>query len=121
MKWGWEYEPQGYHLEGAGNYLPDFRLRLMTSREPFWFEVKGPHRRGKTDPRWAALAAQTDSVMVVATGMHVTGDDCDNAHTATAYSPNGTVAEMPLLWQRTVPRDAWDAASSARFEFGETG
>jgi hypothetical protein len=119
MKWGWEYEPQGFKLP-SGNYLPDFRLRIQTSHEPFWFEVK-PGNNKRDDPRWPELAVASDMVMVVARGMHRTGDNCATAHGALAYSPSGATALMDLLWQRTVPADVWDTASSARFEFGEIG
>ena len=33
----WDYEPEGYHLEGVGYYLPDFRL--LDRR--LWLEIKG--------------------------------------------------------------------------------
>lgn len=119
MEWAWEYEPQGFTLPG-GNYLPDFRLKIAGTREAFWFEVK-PGNQEKEDPRWAELAAASDMVMVVARGMHRSGDNCSTAHGATAYNPGGTVASMDLLWQRAVPKNVWDLASSARFEFGEMG
>lgn len=120
MEWAWEYEPQGFATT-AGNYLPDFRLTVTGAPAPVWFEVKGGDKQGLDDPRWLALAAGTGLIVVVAAGMHRTGDNCATAHGATAYSPSGTTASLGLLWQRVVPADVWATASSARFEFGEAG
>lgn len=117
MNWGWEYEPQGFKLP-SGNYLPDFRL--TSGAEPMWFEVKPPNQKG-TDARWPELATGSGMVVLVARGMHRTGDQCGRAHGAEAFSPAGATATLPLLWQKTVPEQVWDVASSARFEFGETG
>lgn len=115
LNWPWEYETQGFVLPG-GNYLPDFRV-LRPGGEPVWFEVK-PSSDTRDDPRWPELAAMTGDLVIVARGMHRTGDDCASQHSADVYTP-GTVARGVELWP-SVPGSAWDAASSARFEFGET-
>jgi hypothetical protein len=121
MKWQWEYEPQGVQLP-AGNYLPDFRLSVTGAAEPIWFEVK-PGSNNAEDARWWELATASEMVVIVARGMHRTSDHCERDHSATAYTPGveGGRAILARLWQKTVPQKAWDTASSARFEFGETG
>ena len=35
----WEYEPEGFVLEGGVHYLPDFRIRTKEGVN-FWYEVK---------------------------------------------------------------------------------
>jgi len=116
LEWPWEYEPQGFALP-SGNYLPDFRVHVPdSSNGPVWFEVKPPGV--PDDPRWPELAAMTDAMIIVAKGMHRSGDSCRSAHTADAYS--GTAVGRDLkLWMHS-PAAAWDAASGARFEHGES-
>lgn len=112
--WAWEYEPQGFTLP-SGNYLPDFRVSPYGG-PAVWFEVKAPGV--PDDARWPELAASTETLIIVAKGMHRTGDDCMTAHSAAAYDAGGSAAVA--LWMNA-PRSAWDAASGARFEHGESG
>ena len=113
--WTWQYEPQGFTLP-SGNYLPDFQVAPYGG-EPVWFEVKAPGV--PDDARWPELAAQTGVLIIVAKGMHRTGDDCRDAHSADVYAPGGAGHGLKL-WMNA-PRSAWDAASGARFEHGESG
>lgn len=115
LKWSWEYEPQGFSLP-SGRYLPDFRLTPAGS-PPVWFEVK-PSNDDREDLRWTDLARVTGDIVIVARGMHRTGDDCTTQHSANAYAANA-IGRGLTLWP-DIPDSAWDAASSARFEFGET-
>jgi hypothetical protein len=120
----WQYEPQGYALP-SGNYLPDFRIQAAPQGDVWtWFEVKPAIDLNKPlipDPRWGELARLSGSVIVVAEGMHRGGDDCLKSHRSTAFSPHGAQARVDGLWRLAKFQDAWSAANSARFEFGESG
>jgi hypothetical protein len=116
LGWPWEYEPKGFSLP-SGGYLPDFWI-TPGETDPIWFEVK-PSSDDREDLRWVELSMATGAIVVVARGMHRTGDHCASQHSANAYAPHGAVARDLELWP-SVPASAWDAASSARFEFGET-
>lgn len=66
LKIEWEYEPDGFGTS-AGNYLPDFRIRIpqIKNYEHFqWFEVKPPG--APIDPRHEALAAESHKPVIVA-------------------------------------------------------
>lgn len=115
LGWPWEYEPQGFALP-SGNYLPDFRV-MRPKTEPVWFEVK-PSSDDREDLRWPELAIMTGKLVIVVRGMHRTGDDCASQHSTNVYTGR-VVARDTELWPE-IPDRAWDAASSARFEFGET-
>lgn len=115
LGWSWEFEPRSFSLP-SGGYLPDFWV-TAGRRAPVWFEVK-PSTDEREDMRWPELAAMTGDVLIVARGMHRTGDHCSSQHSANAYAPNAIGRDL-TLWP-AVPASAWDAASSARFEFGET-
>lgn len=120
-EWPWEYEPQGFQLP-SGNYLPDFRVTIAkASTTTVFFEVKPPSV--PDDPRWPELALAGQTTVIVAKGMHRTGDHCrPEEHSAQSYTPLKTgvavVARDLRLWMNARQSD-WDAASSARFEFGE--
>ena len=118
MGWGWEFEPEGFEL-ASGRYLPDFRLHHPDG-SPRWFEVKpylGPELL--EDPRWTDVARMTGMPVLVAYGMHRRNDDCPAQHAGRFVTIAGTSARLGAFWQRPAYADAWNAASSARFEFGE--
>lgn len=114
LEWPWSYEPQGFELP-SGQYLPDFEVTPY-GRVTVWFEVKAPGVAD--DARWPELVESTGRLLIVAKGMHRNGDDCTTAHRAFAYDVGGR-AEV-ALWMN-IPAGAWDAASGARFEWGESG
>lgn len=121
-EWPWEYEPQGYEL-ASGRYLPDFRVTIAkASVTAVFFEVKPPGV--PDDPRWPDLAVASGITVIVAKGMHRSGDRCSAAeHSAQSYTPLGETGECAVardlrLWMNA-PQSAWDVASTARFEFGE--
>lgn len=119
----WDYEPEGYDLQ-SGPYLPDFRIQPRVDLAPAWLEIKPRvfgNDRPKADPRWPELAAATGMVVMVARGMHRRGDTCGEQHTVLAYGPRGTTADVSVAWTGPEYAVAWDAASSARFEFGQQG
>lgn len=120
----WKYEPQGYSLP-SGNYLPDFLIQAGPDSGIWtWFEVKPSLDLTKplaVDPRWGELAMMTRQILVVAEGMHREGDNCLKSHRSTAFSPQGTRAQVNGLWRMAKFHDAWDKASGASFEFGESG
>lgn len=62
----WEYEPEGFETS-AGNYLPDFRIRVPDDSYPYWFEVKPPH--APRDDRHRVLCVETATPLIVARGM----------------------------------------------------
>lgn len=110
----WEYEPEGAALD-AGRYLCDFRVTRPGSGTAVWLEVKPPVDAAD-DPRWAELAARSGMMLFTVRGMHRRGDRCETAHSARVWLPDGTVADVHRLWQAPEYEQAWDRASSARFD-----
>lgn len=108
----WDYEPQGVRTE-HGNYLCDFKV--TKDGVSVWLEVKPPVN-DFDDPRWADLASLTGMMLFTVRGMHRRGDDCGTAHSARVWAADGTVAQVHGLWQSEQYDQAWDAASSARFD-----
>ena len=120
----WEYEPEGMVLDmGDGRtaaYLCDFRVGRPDSAVRVWLEVKPPVN-DTDDPRWAALARSSGMLLFTVRGMHRTGDNCNTAHSARVWTPDGTVADVFRLWQAPEYAHAWDAASAARFDGRDQG
>lgn len=123
----WEYEAQGYDLNGVGLYLPDFQLF-----NDLWVEIKGPTPTPQEIARGAALAVAANGAVLIVSG--TPGDE------STLWCcPNGEVRPTPHLnmetaWcrifnickpncdVRSICRPyfrAVQAARSARFEHGE--
>lgn len=110
----WEYEPEGAALE-AGHYLCDFRV--TRNDVSIWLEVKPKLAADQPDdPRWAELARRSGLNVFTVRGMHRRGDDCERAHSATAFTPQGEVMQVHGLWQARTYESAWDRASEARFD-----
>lgn len=69
VKIEWEYEDEAIETS-AGNYLPDFKIRIPQIKEwrhQQWFEVKPPG--AGEDPRHRALADESRIPVIVARGM----------------------------------------------------
>jgi hypothetical protein len=117
MGWSWEFEPEGFETP-SGRYLPDFRLHAPGGDR--WFEVKpytGPEMPDET--RWAHVARSTGLPLQTAYGMHRRGDTCPSSHGGRLVLPGGESFTLGHFWSEHAA--AFDAASSARFEFGENG
>lgn len=128
--WRWEFEPEGFELP-SGRYLPDFRVWTKgTHSDPLWFEVKPFTADCPPDARWADLAKGSELHVLTAYGMHRPGDGCKEAwerrrqaepHAGRLVLPDGRGWMLGPFWTTPVFDHAWTAASSARFEFGESG
>lgn len=146
MGYKWEFEPQGYVLKDYGPYLPDFWLPQFR----LWVEVKGEESQGDLD-KITALAVEHKSAGVLVVGLpalnHYPGSVwCPYANGSELigfFTLDDKVEGHPVFrdwdsvtcqachygnshWQS---RDfygskylkAIEAATSARFEFGEGG
>lgn len=126
--WRWEFEPEGFELK-SGRYLPDFRLWAHRGSTPMWFEVKSFSQSCPDDDRWTDLARDSGLNVLTAYGMHRVGDRCDIAwrdhrmepHAGRIVTPMGNKYTVGPFWTDAQYNDAWNAASKARFEFGESG
>lgn len=132
LGWRWEFEPEGFELD-HGRYLPDFRISGPGIVER-WFEVK-PFRTDTQDPvphdeRWTDLAQTTGIPVLTVYGMHRNGDGCatewtishdprKGPHAARITLTDGSTQLVGPFWTEPEYTAAWDAASSARFEYGE--
>lgn len=126
LEWPWTFEPQGYELP-SGRYLPDFQV--TSSSGTHWFEVKPYTDDLPDEQRWYELVRDSGVFMIVGYGMHRNGDGClkawnnreHAAHAGRIVLPNGDSHLLGPFWSEPRYADAWDRASSARFEFGESG
>jgi hypothetical protein len=114
----WEYEPEGFELP-SGRYLPDFWL----PESMLWIEVKPTEPTAREKLLAEELYAGTRSRVYISEGVP-RGD-------------NGWLFAGPYGWVKGMPRlcragvlgplsvgdhfVAFEAARSARFEFGQTG
>lgn len=146
LKIRWEYELEGFELP-SGRYLPDFLLPDYFPRG-VWFEVKHGDACA-TDPRWNDLALMTQRPIIVSFGTRhpddlarggldqIIGPECcitgglgfyicqacghldidiiDEARRCEICGGNERDFGHPRLAQ------AYGAARSARFEYGESG
>lgn len=151
MGWKYQYEVEGFNLNGV-RYLPDFFLPELDC----WFEVKGSIPTQDEADKLKALVEATARNALLAWGAPKRGDhdgeyhmvhicrdkngksewlslkqfDCDlplfvyfgNSDYNFGLMVNGIVYGPPG-WPKTANdcRAALDAASSARFEFGAQG
>jgi DNA-directed RNA polymerase subunit RPC12/RpoP len=137
----WTYEAQGYNLGRDCLYLPDFDLIDIGC----WLEIKGPPPTASEKRKAVALSSQAGKPVVIFHGeisprmvgdIATTGYHPDNYSWA-ACSVCGKVEIIDILAFRSVDcrvckrrrlfratttalRQAYIAARSARFEFGET-
>jgi hypothetical protein len=112
-----DYEPEGFWLEEAGKYLPDFWL----PRLELWFEVKSDLPKLKAILKCHGLADEKQQRVAMAYGSP--GSETMVACFSPGWSGHMLMKapEFFMQWLRpdTVLR-AIDEAQSARFEFGES-
>ena len=128
LDWRWEFEREDFGLE-HGRYLPDFKVWTHGRDDPLWFEVKPFKDNCPDDERWSDLAKATGVQVLAAYGMHRTGDGCGPAwntgqmkpHAGRIALPDGSKYLVGPFWTDSQYTDAWNTASGARFEFGESG
>lgn len=128
LDWTWQFEPEGFELE-SGRYLPDFKVWTFGRDTPVWFEVKPFSNSCPEDVRWLDLATASGLSIITAYGMHRVGDGCEKAwktlqmkpHAGRVSLPDGRAYTLGPFWTGKEFTAAWNAASSARFEFGESG
>lgn len=127
LDWSWQFEQEGFELK-SGRYLSDFLVQIP-GHGPTWFEVKPFKDDCRDDPRWTELAVGSGVRVITAYGMHRTGDGCTAAwaqgrtapHMGRLCTPRGEKFRLGPFWTTPEYTAAWDAASGARFEFGESG
>lgn len=128
LGWRWEFELEGFELP-SGRYLPDFKVWTHGRPDPVWFEVKPFTRHCPDDPRWTELASASGIQVLTAYGMHRVGDGCDKAWAKQRAEPHAGRVSLPTrevymigpFWTGGSFTAAWNKASKARFEFGESG
>lgn len=113
----WEYEPQGFELPDVGRYLPDFYL----PDECFWVEVKPA--TSSHSPDWTkagTLARERRVPVAVVVGQPEFGWRERRDFT---FDERGVlvVSFLGRTWDMPVLHAAAEKATSARFEFGESG
>jgi len=140
--WRWEYEPEGYELDGY-RYLPDFRISWdAEGGGQCWIEVKAvePNEVEKEKARRLVELTGTPIVFIVGTPdpvKTVYGLDgfqdcmtdegvkyCPNLISLGAYCMSKWGRPGWFMYDEQPSRfdiEACNAARSARFEFGESG
>jgi hypothetical protein len=113
----YEYEPEGFWLDGAGKYLPDFWL----PRLDLWFEVKSAVADSKSVLKCNCLADEKQQRVAMAYSSP--GLDTMVACFNPGWEGHSlqTLPEFFMQWlSPEVVLRAITEAQSARFEFGET-
>jgi hypothetical protein len=109
----YEYEPQGFVLPSGKKYLPDFKFSIRSKSIQYFFEVKPT----------TVTTAELETARELALSMPAAGPP--RAETK-IYGVNPEVdqrffaATAGKIWDVWEYDSAYRAASSARFEFGET-
>lgn len=132
----WQYEREGYKLP-AGRYLPDFWLADKGGRPPSWVEIKGakPDRRARILVQQLACATHLDAYLVYGQPLeHVVyyitaAGGCGARWQGTHEYPakiilaglDARYGDGHAASNSTRLMVAVNAASGARFEFGENG
>ena len=114
----WRFEPEGYHLPGNLEYLPDFELHLPTKR--YWVEVKPDLTPNQ---KLALLCNGSEQRGAIVAEPMLRADVLEYDHKG-----NPKLASTPVLrWLRELTgiedelkiQAASNAALSARWEHGE--
>jgi hypothetical protein len=117
----WEYEPEGFELDGGARYLPDFWLPFRQDGWGYWVEVKpyAPTDTERRKLRTLAVASGHHSYLLCGTPSLTVGVLRSN------YNGRDCVSTLPgfasLFGDVNKMHEAIAAARSARFEFGESG
>lgn len=131
----WEYEPEGFELEGRLRYLPDFRFRARSHIPDwscFWVEIKALPPTEIELLKMQRLSRAEHSMGLVLAGSPdmATFWECSKGdefysrgdwwHTTTIQECRRemSTARRRQSWK---PEEAIQHAISARFEFGEDG
>lgn len=137
LGWRWEYEPEGYDLDGV-YYLPDFLIRYDGERGgKIWLEVKALEPTAEEKLKASRLAAATDTAVLFQIGtpdpektvygldgFDEHGKYCASLASLSSYCKSKWNRPGWLIYDEQVSaedRQACYAARSARFEHGESG
>ena len=112
----YQYEPEGFDLNGYANYLPDFFL----TRLGLWVEVKGTYPDTDEFVK-ATMLAQNDRAHPVVLTWENFDDESAEDNVFFWYDGDGAFhSQRGWRWLQE-PERGWLAARHARFEFGENG
>lgn len=143
MEWDWEYEKEGFDLDGM-LYLPDFLLKNCDT----WVEIKGAPPTADEVVKCGRLAKHTNQAVLIlfgepwpdkhgalflSDGEPVGGPESHFVRCGLCYQDEG-ISFNTGQWMRLGPEceckrgnyrrvamDAYSAARAARFEHGEDG
>jgi hypothetical protein len=112
-----EYEPEGYWLEEAGKYLPDFWIPKLE----LWYEVKSDVPEDKAILKCHGLADETGKRVAMSYGRPGLGTTVASFFPGWDGHELRPMPEFFMQWLRpALVLAAIEQAQSARFEFGET-
>lgn len=116
LGWHWEFEPEGFRLGDDIYYLPDFFIHDLA----LWIEVKGKPPTEEEFTKATRLTLGTGNPTLI-TWQDFTGHTADNTILFMVNNQGVFHSFQPAPSWNTMTREAWEAARSARFEFGESG
>lgn len=129
----WEYEPEGFELDGGVRYLPDFRLTVCGG-VPVYVEVKPPAPLPKAEAEKIYTFGQLITSSCENAGFIAVKGDPVHADALMTGSFGGarrtsvlSFGDYVITWQlfsgksRSAVKAAAFAAREARFEHGERG
>ncbi|RPJ40076.1 MAG: hypothetical protein EHM35_00270 [Planctomycetaceae bacterium] len=112
----YEYEREGFDLNGSGRYLPDFFL----PRPGLWVEVKGTYPTTDEWEKATALALNDKAHPVVLTWENFSDETALN-NAFFWWDEDGAFHSQQGWRWLAKPELGWHAARYARFEHGESG